>query len=302
VTVQTGISMGELHQALQEHAYTTGFPTRAWGSEPLGAVLAAAQDAHWGPPYGTSEGQVLGLGAIFPDGAHTRTKIVPRKAVGPDFVQFFLGSRGRYGIIYEVTLRIYPAAARVVLAYGAADLKAALDGIKIALEDGLTPRAVEVLTPAIDRRDGAIRVGLTEETPVLVLIEPWALDNQGGLGRLELLLEERLTRLHPPVGWNVHQGLLPPPRDWTSSVVGVPWAELDQMASQLGNDVPPGLWIVRMSRHGGWLSLAEGGDSQGAKHVRDVIATHEPAETRIGADLQTVMKQVIDPNAILNPS
>ncbi|HRE91816.1 MAG TPA: FAD-binding oxidoreductase, partial [Myxococcota bacterium] len=108
VTVQTGITMAELHKELEERSHTTGFPTRPWRQEPLGAILAASLDSHWGPRYGAMESEVLGLGVVFPDGQVAHSKAAPRKAVGPDFDRFFLGSRGRFGIIHEVTLRIYP--------------------------------------------------------------------------------------------------------------------------------------------------------------------------------------------------
>lgn len=328
ITVQTGISMAELHKELEERSSTTGFPTRPWRQEPLGAVLAAVLDAHWGPRYGHMESEVLGLSVVFPDGSTATSKTAPKKAVGPDFDRLFLGSRGRFGIIHEVSLRIYPLGARTVASYGAPTLSAALAGIRKAIAGGLDPRALEILTPAPDRAWGRKRVGLTDELPVLVLIEPWATTIGAGPGTpgsaptvgptrvaskkdptLDHLLGPSLVRLEPPVGWNVHEGLLPPPRAWTAPVVPARMGELVKLADELGADVPPGLWIVRMGRHGGHLSLADappsdGTASLGAERVRAFVESHLPAAVaaaRAWELYQERLERKLDPKGILNP-
>ena len=78
-TVQAGITMHRLHAVLHERGFTTGLPTRPWRNEPLGAVLAAALDAHWGPKFGAMEEHVVALGVVLPDGtaaqgAHQRRR------------------------------------------------------------------------------------------------------------------------------------------------------------------------------------------------------------------------------------
>ena len=149
------------------------FSNAAWRDESLGAVVAAVMDAHWGPPYGSRESEVVGLAVVLPDGTDARSRVAPRKAVGPDFDRVFLGSRGQLGIIYEVTLRIYPSSVRQELTYSALNMTEALASIRLGYNRGLAPRAIEILTPAPDRSWGAKRVGLSEERPVLVLVEPW---------------------------------------------------------------------------------------------------------------------------------
>lgn len=302
VTVQSGIEMNDLGRILMERGFTTGFPTRAWRQQPLGAVLAAALDAHWGPRYGTMEDQVVSLGVVLPDGTAAVSRAAPRKAVGPDFDRLFLGSRGRFGIIHTATLRIYPSSARVVLTYAAEDLAAALGAIRQGFERGLEPRAIEILTPAPDRSWGRKRVGLTDERPVLVLVEPWGRQSGVSGAVLDEHLSRLLTRLDPPVGWNIHEGLLPPPREWRSPVVAVPWRALAALAREIGSAPLPGLWLVRLSRHGGWLSLADGIETSPAvESVRGVIEAHvRPADGPWSA-LTRALEQRLDPRGILNP-
>jgi len=301
ITVQTGMTMKELHELLAEHTYTTGFPTRPWEHEALGAVLATALDSHWGPRFGSAEEHVVGLGIVLPDGTVTHTRLAPKRAVGPDFNQLFLGSRGQFGIIHEATLRIFPTPSRIVLSYGAKSLRHALDAISEAFDCGLSPRATEIMTPAPDRAWGRKRVGLTEESPVLILVEPWALEAGRRIGNVDSFFSERLERLDPPVGWDVHEGLLPQPRAWTAPVVGCRWSRLVALADDLGEDVPPGLWVVRVSRHGGWLSLAAGVCGGNAKLVREMVEEHLPESDTPLVALQRTIKKQLDTNGILNP-
>ncbi len=301
VTVQSGIAMKDLHDMLAERGFTTGFPTRPWRQESLGAVLAAALDSHWGPRYGAMEEQVVSLGVVFPDGTSARSRTAPRKAVGPDFDRLFLGSRGRFGIVYQATLRIYPSAQREVLSYGAPDLATALEAVRTSLEAGFEPRAIEIMTPAPDRSWGRKRVGLTDELPILVLVEPWGAEGGRPIAMVDQYFSSQLTRLEPPVGWDVHEGLLPPPRAWTAPVVGVRWSELMALARELGHDVPPGVWLVRLSRHGGFLSLASGIQGSPADRVRFLINQHLPTANGPWHVILKTLKDQLDPRGILNP-
>jgi len=311
VTVQTGITMAELHKELEERGFTSGFATRPWRQEPLGAVLAAALDAHWGPRYGAMEDQVLSVGVVFPDGTVASSKAAPKKAVGPDFDRLFVGTRGRFGILHEVTLRIHPQASRSIASFGAPSLSRALVAIRHAIEHGLDPRAIELLTPAPDRGWGKKRVGLTDELPVLIIVEPWAAlaGMRGALSTDKLMTaSEGVVKLEPPVGWNVHEGLLPPPRAWTAPVVPASFGELTALADELGADIPPGLWIVRMSRYGGFLSLADGittEPSDGADRVRAFVARQverRAASAKLWEAYERELHRRLDPKGILNPT
>ena len=302
VTVQSGITMSELHRLLGERGFTTGFPTRAWRKQSLGAVLAASLDSHWGPPYGSMEDQVLGLGAVLPDGTLVQSRTAPRKAVGPDFDRLFLGSRGQFGIIHVATLRIYPSCARVVLSYAARTLTEALGAIGHAFEQGMAPRAIEILTPAADRAWGRKRVGLTDEHPVLVLVEPWGRESGVSGPALDQLMSTKLERLTPPAGWNLHEGLLAPPREWRAPVVGMPWKALEELGADLGSSVPDGLWLVRMSRQGAWVSIAADVPGELASRVRTVLDAHVPPGPTPWSPIKRRLKALLDPNGTLNPS
>ena len=300
-TVQAGITTSRLHEVLGERGFTTGLPTRPWRTESLGSVLAACLDAHWGPHFGMMEEHVVSLGVLFPDGTPAHSRAAPRKAVGPDFDRLFLGSRGRFGIIYQATLRIFPSAARFVLAYAARDLSSALTAVRQAFDEGYAPRAVEILTPSPDRAWGRKRVGLSAERPILVIVEPWGPDCGRSIGAVNGVFGAHLEALEPPVGWDIHEGLLPAPREWDSSVVAVPWRELVELAASLGKKAPPGLWLVRLNAHGGWLSLAAGARGAGTGKVRAAVRSHLRAHPAPWDPIRNAVKARLDPRGILNP-
>ena len=84
-------------------------------------------------------------------------------------------------------------------------------------------------------------------------------------------------------------------------MVGVNWTQLEALADKLGPDVPPGMWLVRMSRHGGWLSLASGMNGEAAELVRATVDEHRPANDGPWETISRELKSRLDPNDILNP-
>jgi hypothetical protein len=141
----------------------------------------------------------------------------------------------------------------------------------------------------------------------LVIIEPWGPLASLPLAAVDEHFSAQLERLAPPVGWNVHEGLLPPPRAWRSPTVGVSWSALETLAETLADDVPPGLWVVRMSRQGGWLSLAAPGpdvseaEAKQRATVEALVSEHLPVEEGVWDPMTAVIKAELDPHDILNP-
>jgi alkyldihydroxyacetonephosphate synthase len=114
VTVQPGICGPSLEKALNRakesfgslHSYTCGhFPQSFEYSTVGGWVLTrgAGQNSTY---YGKIEDLVLSQRYITPVGDITTINI-PAKATGPDLDQILIGSEGAFGILVEVTLKIY---------------------------------------------------------------------------------------------------------------------------------------------------------------------------------------------------
>ena len=135
----------------------------------------------------------------------------------------------------------------------------------------------------------------------MVLVEPWGPASGRPLAAVRKLFADQLETLEPPVGWALHEGLLPPARDWVEPVVGVSWAELLELAAALGDDTPTGMWLVRLSRQGGWLSLAPKVKGPAATRVRALIKSHHHPRPGPWDGLARAIKDRLDPRGVLNP-
>ena len=129
---------------------------------------------------------------------------------------------------------------------------------------------------------------------------PWGRQSSASGSALDECMREHLERLEPPVGWNVHDGLLPSPREWRAPVVATPWGELESIAQALGLSSPEGLWLVRMSRQGAWVSLADNAKGVGVKALRERLRASYVTQPHWSV-LSRTMKTRLDPLNVLNP-
>lgn len=136
VTVEAGITFVNLMTVLEEQGWKIGIaPSGAMAGTVGGHV--SRPGVGWGNiKYVTQGQQVLGLKAILPNGdvLETGTAAIPaagsffRYALGPDLSGLIIGAEGAYGIVTEVTLRIYPWPEQIYLErYVGSDLGDAID-------------------------------------------------------------------------------------------------------------------------------------------------------------------------------
>ena len=124
------VSIADTHQKNQQslHMSTVG----GWA-----ACRSAGQSS---TRYGKFEDMVLGLEVVLPDGELLRIRPAPGRAVGPGVQDLFIGSEGAFGIITEVTLRLWrlPEARHgVVLAFR--ELEAGLETLRRVMQSELRP-------------------------------------------------------------------------------------------------------------------------------------------------------------------
>lgn len=124
--IQSGLSLGAL------------LPSSA--NKKLGAWLAGPTRGERAIPADRLETAALALEAVLPDGSFYRSKETPRSAVGPDLDYLLLGGEGRFGIITQASLRLFPRAVAEGLGMRAA-LTAldAIEGVHKAVQEGLWP-------------------------------------------------------------------------------------------------------------------------------------------------------------------
>jgi alkyldihydroxyacetonephosphate synthase len=108
VTVGAGVTGPHLRAALQKSGFLLGHEPQSHDISTVGGWVATRACGQLSARYGGIERLVAGLEAVLPGGRTIRTKVAPRRSVGPDIGGLMLGSEGTLGIVTEVTLRVTP--------------------------------------------------------------------------------------------------------------------------------------------------------------------------------------------------
>ncbi|MCD6574059.1 FAD-binding oxidoreductase [Candidatus Aerophobetes bacterium] len=116
VTTQAGITWGKLVFELEKEGWTTGPFLHSGTAASVGGSVALCGNAITAAKYGLVGNQVVGLQVVLPNGkilrtgsgANPRAKNFYRYAWASDLTGLFIGSHGIFGVITEVTLKLYP--------------------------------------------------------------------------------------------------------------------------------------------------------------------------------------------------
>lgn len=106
-TVQCGVPLAVLEDALREQGLTTGHSPQSKPLAQFGGLVATRSIGQFSTLYGGIEDMVVGLEAVLPGGVVTRIKNVPRRAAGPDIRHVLIGNEGTLGFITEVTVKLF---------------------------------------------------------------------------------------------------------------------------------------------------------------------------------------------------
>jgi glycolate oxidase FAD binding subunit len=164
-TVQTGVRWNALRRGLADrHVWLA--QDQPGHDRTLGSVFATGTSGPLRCGFGTVRDQVLGLTMVAGDGRVLRVGgRVVKNVAGYDLAKLALGTFGACGVITEAHLRLraVPRADVTLSIDGTRD--ALLDAARAVLDRGMTPAALELLSPAAASRDGwrlAIRLLGTE--------------------------------------------------------------------------------------------------------------------------------------------
>ncbi|MEG1315964.1 MAG: FAD-binding oxidoreductase, partial [Oscillospiraceae bacterium] len=150
VTARCGTPLQYLENYLNKMGYTTGHSPQSLPLAQMGGLVATRSIGQFSTLYGGIEDLLVGLEAVLPNGEIVRIKNVPRRSVGPDLRQIFLGSEGTLGFITEVTVKIfkYMPEERWMCAYQIDDMQHGLDAIREIMVEGYRPAVVRLHDPA----------------------------------------------------------------------------------------------------------------------------------------------------------
>ncbi|MEU6129005.1 FAD-binding oxidoreductase [Saccharopolyspora sp. NPDC047091] len=111
-TLQAGLRGPEAEALLAEHGFTLGHFPQSFEHASIGGFAATRSSGQASAGYGRFDAAVLRMRVATPGGELDLGR-APASAAGPDLRQLFLGSEGAFGIITEVTARVYPVPAEV---------------------------------------------------------------------------------------------------------------------------------------------------------------------------------------------
>jgi alkyldihydroxyacetonephosphate synthase len=105
--VQPGIYGPAYEEHLNELGFTCGHFPQSFEYSTVGGWVATRGAGQQSTYFGKIEDMVLGCRCVTPKGL-IATKPYPRAALGPSIDGMLVGSEGSYGVLSEVTLRVFP--------------------------------------------------------------------------------------------------------------------------------------------------------------------------------------------------
>lgn len=198
VTAGAGVPLAALEAWLAARGYTTGHYPQSIDLALVGGLVATRSSGQFSTRYGSIEAMVAGLEAVLPDGTVVRVTSQPRRAVGPDLRQLWIGSEGALGVITEVTLAIVPLPPeRWLGAYAAGSMRAGLDAVRAVMREGWRPAVVRLHDPAEAERAHRGSVAAGEAILLLLSEGPVGAARAEGAGADAILRAAGLRPLGP---------------------------------------------------------------------------------------------------------
>lgn len=148
VTVQAGMNGIEFEKALNAEGFTTGHLPQSIEISTVGGWAACRGGGQASSRYGKIEDIVIGLKAVLPDGTPLVIRPVARRSVGPSIRDLLVGSEGAFGIITELTLRLWrlPEEERGMVV-ALPSLEAAWEAARRIMQAELRPTVVRIYDP-----------------------------------------------------------------------------------------------------------------------------------------------------------
>lgn len=140
VTAPAGVRGSDLEQWLNDRGFTANFFPQSLDRSSLGGWIATRATGQLSSRYGGIEEAVVGYTVVLSDGSLVPVGQRPRAAVGPDIKHLFLGSEGTFGVVLDVTLKVYYAAPlQISEAWRLPSVEAGISCLRQIFQAGIRP-------------------------------------------------------------------------------------------------------------------------------------------------------------------
>lgn len=148
-TVQCGVPLQVLEDRAREVGLTTGHSPQSKPVAHLGGLVATRSIGQFSTLYGGIEDMVVGLEVVFPGGAVSRIKNVPRRAAGPDIRHVVIGNEGALCFISEVTVKLFPYMPEnnVFMGWTLKNMKTGFEVLREVMAGGYRPSVARLYDP-----------------------------------------------------------------------------------------------------------------------------------------------------------
>ncbi|MHA2244031.1 MAG: FAD-binding oxidoreductase [Candidatus Hodarchaeales archaeon] len=145
ITAQSGILGPKLERILNHEDLTLGHFPQSFEYSCLGGWVATRGAGQNSTLYGKIEDMVMGMKFVSGSGETLITKTAPKRATGPDINQILTGSEGTFGIITEITLRVWRKPQQTRLAtFFFKSFEEGLHAYKEILQNGYRPAVMRI--------------------------------------------------------------------------------------------------------------------------------------------------------------
>ena len=145
ITVECGILGPDLEAQLKNYGLTLGHFPQSFEYSTLGGWAATRGAGQNSTLYGKIEDMVMGMKFVTGLGETLITKKAPARATGPDINHILLGSEGTFGIITEMTLRVWKTPEKTRLsAFFFKSFEEGLLAYKEILQNGYRPAVMRI--------------------------------------------------------------------------------------------------------------------------------------------------------------
>jgi FAD/FMN-containing dehydrogenase len=105
--VQAGCVLEAVDKKLNQEGFILGHDPWTVPVATIGGAISTNSMGYRGGKYGSMGAQVLGLEAVLPNGEIVTTRAVPKSSAGIDLKSLFIGGEGCFGVVTEATIRIF---------------------------------------------------------------------------------------------------------------------------------------------------------------------------------------------------